>query len=214
MTANLAYLKEKTVSWHIKGSYYENCSCTNTCPCTWSSMQTPATNDYCRANLAFKISEGVINEVNMDGVIFVMIVDTPPLMANGNWKVGVVVNDTVSDEQMEALGMLLSGDIGGPPAMLKGLIGEMLGIEKHPVSISQKGNDFHVQIGDSFDYSATIITNPMTGEPVKLVGMLHPAGNELKLANVHKLSASSILGVDFVGGENLSGYQNEFSWAA
>jgi hypothetical protein len=202
------------VSWHIKGSYYENCSCTNTCPCTWSSMQTPATNDYCRANLAFKISEGVINEVNMDGVIFVMIVDTPPLMANGNWKVGVVVNDTVSDEQMEALGMLLSGDIGGPPAMLKGLIGEMLGIEKHPVSISQKGNDFHVQIGDSFDYSATIITNPMTGEPVKLVGMLHPAGNELKLANVHKLSASSILGVDFVGGENLSGYQNEFSWAA
>ena len=202
------------MSWHIKGSYYENCSCTNTCPCTWSSMQTPATNDYCRANLAFKISEGVINEVNMDGVIFVMIVDTPPLMANGNWKVGVVVNDTVSDEQMEALGMLLSGDIGGPPAMLKGLIGEMLGIEKHPVSISQKGNDFHVQIGDSFDYSATIITNPMTGEPVKLVGMLHPAGNELKLANVHKLSASSILGVDFVGGENLSGYQNEFSWAA
>jgi hypothetical protein len=202
------------VSWHIKGSYYENCSCTNTCPCTWSSMQTPATNDYCRANLAFKISEGVINEVNMDGVIFVMIVDTPPLMADGNWRVGVVVNDTVSDKQMEALGLLLSGDIGGPPAMLKGLIGEMLGIEKHPVSISQKGNDFHVQIGDSFDYSATIITNPMTGEPVKLVGMLHPAGNELKLANVHKLSTSSILGVDFVGGENLSGYQNEFSWAA
>jgi hypothetical protein len=177
-------------------------------------MQTPATNDYCRANLAFKISEGVINEVNMDGVIFVMIVDTPPLMADGNWRVGVVVNDTVSDKQMEALGLLLSGDIGGPPAMLKGLIGEMLGIEKHPVSISQKGNDFHVQIGDSFDYSATIITNPMTGEPVKLVGMLHPAGNELKLANVHKLSTSSILGVDFVGGENLSGYQNEFSWAA
>ncbi|MDA0362508.1 MAG: DUF1326 domain-containing protein [Proteobacteria bacterium] len=202
------------MSWHIKGSYYENCSCTNTCPCTWSSMQTPATNDYCRANLAFKISEGVINEVNMDGVIFVMIVDTPPLMADGNWRVGVVVNDTVSDKQMEALGLLLSGDIGGPPAMLKGLIGEMLGIEKHPVSISQKGNDFHVQIGDSFDYSATIITNPMTGEPVKLVGMLHPAGNELKLANVHKLSTSSILGVDFVGGENLSGYQNEFSWAA
>ena len=97
--------------------------------------------------------------------------------------------------------------------MLKDLIGEMLGMEKHPVSISHKGNDFHVQIGDAFDYSATIITNPMTEEPVKLVGMLHPAGNELKVANVHKLSASSVLGVDF-GGEDLSGYQIEFSWAA
>jgi hypothetical protein len=53
----------------------------------------------------------------------------------------------------------------------------------------------------------------VTEEPVKLVGMLHPAGNELKIANVHKLSASSVLGVDF-GGKDLSGYQIEFSWAA
>ena len=201
------------MNWHIKGSYYENCSCTNTCPCTWSSMLAPATNDYCRANLAFKISEGTINDIKMDGLIFVIIVDSPPVMADGNWKVGIVVNATASDEQMEALGLLMSGDIGGPPAMLKDLIGEMLGMEKHPVSISHNGNDFHVQIGDAFDYSATIITNPVTEEPVKLVGMLHPAGNELKIANVHKLSDSSVLGVNF-GGKDLSGYQIEFSWAA
>ena len=74
------------MTWNIKGSYYENCSCTNTCPCTWSSMLAPATNDYCRANLAFKISEGEINGVSMNGVIFVIIVDAPPLMADGNWK--------------------------------------------------------------------------------------------------------------------------------
>ena len=164
------------MNWHIKGSYYENCSCTNTCPCTWSSMLAPATNDYCRANLACKISEGIINDIKMGGLIFVIIVDSPPVMADGNWKVGIVVNDTASDEQMEALGLLMSGDIGGPPAMLKDLIGEMLGMEKHPISISHTGNDFHVQIGDAFDYSATIITNPMTEEPVKLVGILHPAG--------------------------------------
>jgi hypothetical protein len=200
------------MTWHIKGSYYENCSCTNTCPCTWSSMQVPATNDYCRANLAFKISDGVINDVNMNDVIFVILVDSPPLMADGNWKVGIVVNEDVSDEQMAALETLMSGEIGGPPAMLADLIGEMLGMERHPVSISHEGNDFQIQIGTSFDYSATIITNPMTEEPVKLVGMLHPAGSELKIANVHK-SKGSIMGIVF-GGENLSGYQNDFSWAA
>ena len=200
------------MTWNIKGSYYENCSCTNTCPCTWSSMLAPATNDYCRANLAFKISEGEINGVSMNGVIFVIIVDAPPLMADGNWKVGVVVNDATSDEQMEALGILMSGEIGGPPAMLGDLIGEMLGMERHPVSISQEGNNFEVQIGSSFDYSATIITNPMTEQPVKLVGMLHPAGEELKVANVHN-SKGSIMGIEF-GGENLSGYQTDFSWAA
>ena len=200
------------MTWHIKGSYYENCSCTNTCPCTWSSMQVPATNDYCRANLAFKISDGVINDVNMNDVIFVILVDSPPLMADGNWKVGIVVNEDVSDEQMAALETLMSGEIGGPPAMLGDIIGEMLGMERHPVSVSHEGNDFQIQIGTSFDYSATIITNPMTEEPVKLVGMLHPAGSELKIANVHK-SKGSIMGIVF-GGENLSGYQNDFSWAA
>jgi len=175
-------------------------------------MQVPATNDYCRADLEFKISDGVINDVNMNGVIFVILVDSPPLMADGNWKVGIVVNEDVSDEQMAALETLMSGEIGGPPAMLGDLIGEMLGMERHPVSISHEGNDFQIQIGTSFDYSATIITNPMTEEPVKLVGMLHPAGSELKIANVHK-SKGSIMGIVF-GGENLSGYQNDFSWAA
>ena len=67
--------------------------------------------------------------VSMDGVTFVILVDSPPLMADGNWKVGVVVDQNTSDEQMNALGTLMSGEIGGPPAMLKDLIGEMLGME-------------------------------------------------------------------------------------
>ena len=94
-------------------------------------------------------------------------------------------------------------DIGGPAAMLKDMIGEMLGMERHPVSIDAKGNDFHITIGQSFEYNATIITNPMTEEPVKIVGMMHPAGDELTMANVHKSNAS-IMGVSF-SGENLSG---------
>ena len=107
------------MSWFLKGDYYENCSCTNTCPCTWSSMSAPATNDYCRANLAFKVSEGEVNGINMSGLVFVIILDSPALMSDGGWKVGVVVNEGTTDEQMGALGEVMSGDIGGPGAMLK-----------------------------------------------------------------------------------------------
>ena len=39
------------------------------------------------------------------------------------------------------------GEIGGPAEMLKDLIGENLGMERQPISISQNGNDFHVQKG-------------------------------------------------------------------
>lgn len=200
------------ITWHIKGTYYENCSCTATCPCTWSSMAQRATNDYCRAVLLFKISEGEVNGTTMGGVTFVIIIETPPLMSDGNWKLGVVVNEACSDDQMAALGTLLSGEIGGPAEMPKDFIGENLGIERQPISISQKENDFHVQIGESSSCSASLALNPFTEQPVKLVGMAHPAGDELTIAIVNE-SSISLMGISF-GGKNLSGYHTEFSWAA
>ena len=200
------------MAWHIKGTYYENCSCTATCPCTWSSMSQRATNDYCCAVLAFKISDGNINGTVMGGVTFVIIIETPPLMSDGNWKLGVVVDEACSDDQMAALGTILSGEIGGPAEMLKDLIGENLGMERHPISISQNGNDFDVQIGESSTFSASLALNPFTEQPAKLVGMAHPAGDELTIANVNE-SSISLMGISF-GGKNLSGYQTEFSWAA
>ena len=200
------------MAWHIKGTYYENCSCTATCPCTWSSMAQRATNDYCCAVLAFKISDGNINGTVMGGVTFVIIIETPPLMSDGNWKLGVVVDEACSDDQMAALGTILSGEIGGPAEMLKDLIGENLGMERHPIAISQNGNDFDVQIGESSTFSASLALNPFTERPAKLVGMAHPAGDELTIANVNE-SSISLMGISF-GGKNLSGYQTEFSWAA
>ena len=200
------------MSWNIKGEYYENCSCTNTCPCTWSSMSAPATNDYCRANLAFQISEGEANGVDMSDVTFVLVIDSPPVMAEGNWKVGVVVNQGCSDDQMNALGAVLSGDIGGPPAMLKDMIGEMLGMERQEITIEDTGKNYNLQIGPKANYSATVVTNPMTEQPVKLVGMMHPAGDELTLTNVHKAD-QTLMGVSF-SGENLAGYRTQFNWAA
>ena len=200
------------MAWHIKGTYYENCSCTATCPCTWASMAQRATNDYCCAVLAFKISEGEINGTIMSGVTFVIIIETPSLMSDGNWKLGVVVDDACSNDQMAALGTILSGEIGGPAEMLKDLIGENLGMERHPISISENGNDFDLQIGEASNFSASLALNPFTEQAAKLVGMAHPAGDALTIANVNE-SSISLMGISF-GGKNLSGFQTKFSWAA
>ena len=175
-------------------------------------MVQPATNDFCRAVLAFQILEGEIDGTAMTGVTFVLVLDTPPLMSEGNWRVGVVVNEGCTDQQMTQLQVLLSGKIGGPPEMLAGLISEMLGMERHPITISEEENGFHVQIGEASEYSASLAINPFTETPSKLVGMAHPAGDELTLANVDR-SSISLMGVKF-GGQNLSGFRTDFAWAA
>ena len=100
--------------------------------------------------MAFKLFEGKVNGINMSGVVFVILVDAPPLMSDGGWKVGVIVNKNTTDEQMAALGAVMSGDIGGPAAMLKDMIREILVMERHPVSIDAKNNDFNIRIGETF----------------------------------------------------------------
>ncbi|MEC8827312.1 MAG: DUF1326 domain-containing protein, partial [Actinomycetota bacterium] len=96
------------MAWHLSGMYYENCSCTATCPCTWSNMQFPATNERCNATLAFTIDDGDIDGVDVSGHTFVLMVDSPPLMSDGGWNVGVIVDDGASAEQVEAIGAVVS----------------------------------------------------------------------------------------------------------
>ena len=55
------------------------------------------------------------------------------------------------------------------------MIGEMLRMERHSIQINENENNFEFTIGDCVSYDATIVTNPMTKQPVRLVGMMHPA---------------------------------------
>ena len=199
------------MAWHLSGMYYENCSCTATCPCTWSNMQFPATNERCNATLAFTIDDGDIDGVDVSGHTFVLMVDSPPLMSDGGWNVGVIVDDGASAEQVEAIGAVVSGSLGGPPAALGPLLGNFLGIEQMAVSITTDNGEHTVTFGDS-SYTGRPHVHD-SGEVVSLTGVdTHPAGPVLAMAPV-STSSISAMGISF-GGEGLSGFANPFNWAA
>ena len=196
--------------WNLSGTFYENCSCTATCPCTWSNMEYPATNERCNAALAFNIESGNVNGTDMSGCAMALIIDSPPLMSDGGWNVGLVVDSGASDAQVEALGAVVSGELGGPPAALGPLQGNFLGIERMPISISTKNGEHTVSIGDSSSYTGRPHINS-SGDLVELHGIdAHPAGPVLGLAPVSTSSVSA-MGISF-GGEGLSGFSNPFSW--
>ncbi len=141
----------------------------------------------------------------------VMMVDSPPLMSEGNWNVGLIIDSDASDAQAEALGSVMSGALGGPPAALGPLLGNFIGVERHPISITTDNGTHTVTVGDSVSYTGRPELNE-AGEVVQLSGILaHPAGPILGLAPVES-STVSAMGIEF-GGENLSGFSNPFSWA-
>ena len=92
------------MAWRLDGTYFESCSCDTVCPCTWSALTAKATLDRCRALLAYHVDSGEIDGVDVSGLSFALFLDTPPVMAEGNWRVGVYLDDAASDRQAEQQG--------------------------------------------------------------------------------------------------------------
>ena len=165
------------MSWKLKGSYVETCSCDLICPCN-ASFDHGATYDYCRVTLVFNIREGEIEGTDVGGLKVAAIADTPKVMTEGNWKLGMFVDEQATDEQAEKLTAVFGGQLGGPMAGLVPLVGEMLGVERAPIEVVDDGVRHSVEIGDAIDFEIEDIVpfGIETGEPVRLPGHVPPGG--------------------------------------
>jgi hypothetical protein len=181
------------VSWNVKGSYFETCSCELMCPCNFS-FDHGATYDYCRVVLVFHIREGEIEGTDVDGRKIAVIADTPKVMTEGNWRLGMFVDEEATDEQVEKLSAVFGGQLGGPMAGLAPLVGEVLGVERAP-----------------FEVVDIVPFGIETGQPVRFDGMFHPVGPNLTAAEA-KRSNINAFGISYEGKSGLS--TSEFSWAA
>jgi hypothetical protein len=200
------------MSWALKGSYVETCSCDLICPCN-ASFDHGATYDYCRVTLVFAIREGAIDGTEVGGLNVAAIADTPKVMTDGNWRLGLFVDERASDEQMEKLVGVFSGQLGGPMEGLAPLIGEMLGVERAPIEVVDDGLRHAVRVGDVIDFEIEDIVpfGVETGQPVRFDGMFHPAGSNLTIAEATR-SRINAFGIEYEGKTGLS--TAAFSWAA
>ena len=200
------------MSWRIAGSYFETCSCDVVCPCT-ASLALGATKDYCRVVLVFNVKEGEVEGVDVSGLTVAAIAETPKVMTDGNWRIGVFIDAAASDEQAEKLGGVFSGALGGPMEALGPLVGENLGVERLPIEVNEDGLNHSVRIGDIIDFEVEDVVpfGLENGEPAKLTGIFHPAGSELTVAHATRSNINAF-GIQYEGKSAFTA--SEFSWAA
>jgi hypothetical protein len=91
------------MAWKLEGNYFENCSCDVPCPCA-VSLEFGADRERCNALLVFEVEGGDVDGVDVGGVTVAAMIDTPKVMSEGNWRLGMLVDDRASDEQAERLG--------------------------------------------------------------------------------------------------------------
>jgi hypothetical protein len=200
------------VSWNLKGSYVETCSCELMCPCNLS-FDHGATYDFCRVTLVFNIREGEIEGTDVGGLKVAAIADTPKVMTEGNWRLGMFIDDQATDEQADKLTAVFAGQLGGPMGALAPLVGEVLGVERASIEVVDDGLRHSVRVGDSIDFEIEDIVpfGKESGEPIRFDGMFHPAGPDLTMAEATR-SRINAFGIEYEGKTGLS--TSEFSWAA
>jgi hypothetical protein len=198
------------MAWSLEGEYMENCSCDVLCPCITSSMAGPADTERCLVPLAMHIEKGDKDGLSLDGLNAVMVVDAPQVMGEGGWRVAVYLDERADDDQRAALGEILSGELGGPPAMLATLIGEQLGVRVVPINYTSEDDRKRVEVPGIMDFEIEPLRNPQTGEVHEITSTIHPFGSNLPIAKSVRGHFDDF-GLTFDNtGKN--GHYREFAW--
>ena len=200
------------MSWNLEGTYFETCSCEVVCPCT-ASLALGADYDRCRVTLVFNVTQGEVEGTDVGGLKVAAVADTPKVMSEGNWRLGVFLDAAASDEQAEKLGAVFGGQLGGPMAALGPLVGENLGVERATIDVHEEGLRHSVRIGDAIDFEIEDVVSfgVESGEPARLTGIFHPAGSELTISKATR-SKIDAFGISYEGKAGFS--TSRFAWSA
>jgi len=149
-----------TVEWGIKGELILNCNCTVFCPCVVSLGKHPPTEGHCQTWGGVRIDSGHYGDVDLSGLNIGLLIEIPGMMSRGNWKVALFIDERASHDAYHAIIDIFSGKARGTTGLFKVLVGEIIGVERQPISYETEGKTRHITVGR------------------KIQGVVHPVGGK------------------------------------
>jgi hypothetical protein len=119
------------MAYHLEGRLLEVCDCRVLCPC-WIGEDPD--NGTCDSVLAYHFDRGTIDGVDIAGRTLALVSHIPGNVLNGNFRVALYLDQGTSDAQQEALLNVYTGKLGGPVAELAKLVGEVVSVERAPIT--------------------------------------------------------------------------------
>ena len=134
------------MAYHLEGRLLEVCNCRVLCPC-WIGEDPD--NGTCDTIIAWHFDKGKINGVDVAGTTIAAIAHVPGNILKGNWTAAIYLSDNVTPKQEEAILSVYTGKQGGPVADLVKLIGEVVSVEKVPITFDVQGGKGLLKIGST-----------------------------------------------------------------
>jgi hypothetical protein len=154
----------QATKWRLKGAGYEFCNCQPGCTCNFSGFPT-SPDGSCKAFVGNHIEEGFCGDVDLAGVKAAAIIDWPGAIHEMNGKAVFVADPAVSDEQVDCLAQIFTGQLGGDPWAILGPTFSVAGLVRAPIEFGGtgvKGNSIKIPgVGEA---KGGALKNPVTGE--------------------------------------------------
>src|SRR5713101_3225961 len=153
----------KKTKWTMKGQGYEFCNCQFGCGCNFGGF--PNSEDgSCRALVGLRITKGTCGDVDLSGVKCAGIYAWPKAIHEGNGKVAFVVDPSTTQKQIDALGQIFTGALGGMPWEVLGPTATVAGLVKAKITIEGKGTKSTFRAEGIGEGRGDPLKNPVTGE--------------------------------------------------
>ena len=172
--------------WMIRGTQFGNCNCAWGCPCQFNA---PTTHGYCEAVEAGHIEEGYFNETRLDGLNFVLLVQWPGEIADGDGTEQAIIDDRADEAQRETLRKILHGESTAPGAthffVFNSTMSKVLETLHAPISleIDVEARRASLSVPRLIELQVTPIVDPKSGEEFR-VGIQLPRGFQWTSAEV------------------------------
>ena len=137
------------MAYDVEGKLLEVCTCNVLCPC-WIGENPDG--GVCESALAWHVDKGSIEGVDVSGLTIAASVHIPEnVLIPKSWKAAIFVDERASDAQEQAMLKVWTGQLGGAIADLAGLIGEVVAVERAPITFTVDGGKGQLTIGDVAD---------------------------------------------------------------
>lgn len=160
--------------WSIEGRWVEYCSCDMGCPC--ESMANP-TQGHCTGAIAFIIDKGHCDGVSLDGMKVAATFYFPRAIHHGDGHMQPILEDTVSEEQKDAIFYILSGE-DQPIGTMFQIFSIIVEHHHDPImakldmEIDVKARSARIEVPQSLRARSESIRNPVTDEEHRILTVL------------------------------------------
>ncbi len=184
--------------WMIRAPVYGNCNCDYSCPC---QFQAPSTHGHCKGVIGGILDEGHFNDVQLNGLQWVMVYAFPGEVAEGNGKQQFIIDERATPEQREALRKVLHGESTAPGSSIFNVLSSLMVDVKETlyaavdVEVDVEARRGKINIDGVVESTGSPIPNPFTGG-IHGVSISIDEGMEYQTANIGRGSSKGKAGFE------------------